>query len=177
MVLRRRLQQLGLGSLLDSGYQDVVYRETQVNSCRRFLHANSLIRKWSGPDCAPRRRGGYQPFEISVARAGGGVKCGKLRVVARLAKTANHQGHEGTRKKLLRPRAFVILVSSVVKGLYGRIIKLSQRQAKGSELPPEFHWNPRFPFRSHPPQWPCSNRFGPPEPMRPHTQQPHPTPN
>src|SRR5713226_6919152 len=57
----------------DVGYGDVAYRRTRANPCRRFLHANSWMWKRSGPDCAPRRRGGYQPFEISVARAGAGV--------------------------------------------------------------------------------------------------------
>ena len=55
------------------GYGDVVYRRIRANSCPRFLHANSWMWKCSEPDCAPQLRGGYQPFEISVARAGGGV--------------------------------------------------------------------------------------------------------
>ncbi len=73
MGLWRRLQQLGQGSLFDVVFGNVVYRRVRANPCRRFLHANSYRGKWNRPDCAPRLRGGYQPFEISVARAGGGV--------------------------------------------------------------------------------------------------------
>ena len=60
----------GLGSLLDSCYRDGACRQTRANFCRRFLHANSWRGKWTRPDCAPRRRGGCQPFQIRVARAG-----------------------------------------------------------------------------------------------------------
>ena len=55
------------------GYWDAVYRRIQANPCRRFLHAKGWMWEWSEPDCAPQLRGGYQPFEISVARAGAGV--------------------------------------------------------------------------------------------------------
>jgi hypothetical protein len=74
----------GQGSLLDVGYVDVVYLSVRcrirANPCRHFLHAKSGVGKWDRPDCAP-RRGGYQPFETSVARAGGGVNGQRTREI------------------------------------------------------------------------------------------------
>jgi len=63
-------------------YGEVVYGEVRcqmrTNLRQLFLYAKNYGGKWNRPDCAPRRRGGYQPFEISVARVAGGVNVKKV---------------------------------------------------------------------------------------------------
>jgi hypothetical protein len=66
-----------LGSLFDVLSPDRLYRTNsaafrQTNASIVF-HAKSCGGKWNQPDCAPRLRGEYQPFDTSLARAGGGV--------------------------------------------------------------------------------------------------------
>jgi hypothetical protein len=158
--MRCRLRQPDQAHSLDSYYRDVVYRRIRASPCRRFLHADSWTWKRSRPDCAPRRRGGYQPFESSVARSGRGSQW-------RMQST---DGDSTTTTSLgLRP-------GSIANGR-PQCCHLVPEQITGLELPPGLHWNTHSPFRYLRRQWQRSNRSAPPRRSCPYTPPPDPPPN